>query len=74
MPRGPRLDVPGTLHHVMFRGVNGKDIVLDDDDRRFFIARLGSIANVSGTPIYAWALMNNHAHLLLKSGAAGLSV
>ncbi|MBF0586040.1 transposase [Prosthecochloris sp. N3] len=73
MPRGPRLDVPGTLHHVMFRGVNGKDIVLDDDDRRFFIARLGSIANVSGTPIYAWALMNNHAHLLLKSGAAGLS-
>ena len=24
MPRGARLDTPGTLHHVMVRGIEGK--------------------------------------------------
>lgn len=72
MPRGARLDTPGTLHHVMVRGNNGRDIVRDNYDRTFFIARLGKIARESRTSIYAWALMSNHAHLLLKSGTSGL--
>jgi hypothetical protein len=29
MPRQPRLDAPGTLHHVMIRGMEGKGIFLD---------------------------------------------
>ncbi|MEE9905955.1 MAG: transposase [Chlorobium sp.] len=73
MPRGARLDVPGTLHHVMVRGIEGNSIVTDDDDRRFFVSRLGKVATATGTGIYAWALMTNHAHILLKSGPVGLS-
>jgi len=30
MPRGPRLDYPGTLHHVMARGIKRREIFLDD--------------------------------------------
>ncbi|MEW6088695.1 MAG: hypothetical protein AB1498_10385, partial [bacterium] len=26
MPRGPRLDAPGTLHHVIARGIERKEI------------------------------------------------
>ncbi|NTU59029.1 MAG: hypothetical protein HGB00_08975 [Chlorobiaceae bacterium] len=73
MPRGPRLDSPGTLHHVMVRGIERGFIVLDDEDRQSFINRLGKAAVSTGTTIYAWALMSNHAHILLKSGKAGLS-
>jgi REP element-mobilizing transposase RayT len=31
------------------------------------------IASETGTPVYAWALMTNHAHILLRSGPSGLS-
>jgi REP element-mobilizing transposase RayT len=73
MPRGARLDAPGTLHHVMVRGIEGNSIVVDDEDRMYFVSRMGKVAAATGTSIYAWALLTNHAHILLKSGAAGLS-
>ena len=72
MPRGARLDAPGTLHHVIVRGIERSKIVEDDQDRHSFISRLGSLAKETGTAIYAWALLSNHAHILLRSGAAGL--
>jgi REP element-mobilizing transposase RayT len=37
-----------------------------------FLARLGEVAMATGTTLYAWALLPNHAHLLLRSGAQGL--
>lgn len=73
MPRGPRLDSPGTLHHVMVRGIEGRRIVEGDADREKFVARTGEIALETGTFVFAWALMDNHAHFLLKSGGQGLS-
>ena len=73
MPRGPRLDSPGTLHHVIVRGIKGKEIVKDNKDRKDFLTRIGDIALETDTAIYAWALMKNHAHILLRSGSWGLS-
>lgn len=73
MPRGPRLDSPGTLHHVIIRGIEKREIVLDDEDRQNFVSRIGMVAQKTGTSIYAWALMTNHAHILLKSSQQGLS-
>ena len=40
MPRLPRLDAPGVLHHVMGRGIEKRKIFLDDRDRVDFIHRL----------------------------------
>jgi len=72
MPRRARLDAPGTLHHVIVRGIEKRKIVNDDQDRRHFVTRLGRVAVKTSTSIYAWVLMNNHAHLLVRSGLAGL--
>lgn len=72
MPRQARLDAPGTLHHVIVRGIEKRRIVDDDSDRARFVGRAGDLASETGTRIYAWALMSNHAHLLLRSGAEGL--
>ena len=72
MPRGARLDSPGTLHHVIVRGIERKKIVNDNKDRGDFITRMGDIACETETAIYAWVLMDNHAHILLRSGPCGL--
>ena len=66
------MDRPGTLHHVMMRGIEGRNIFLDDLDREDFLSRLRKLSLDTGTRILAWALMDNHAHLLLFSGKAGL--
>jgi REP element-mobilizing transposase RayT len=73
MPRQARLDIPGTLHHVIIRGLERGTIVRDDADREAFVTRLGDVAQTTGTAIYAWAVLPNHAHLLVRSGPAGLS-
>ena len=73
MPRQARLDSPGTLHHVIVRGIEKKEIVSDKYDRTDFVKRMGELAHETGTPIYAWSLLRNHAHILLKSGPLGLS-
>ncbi len=72
MPRRARLDAPGTLHHVIVRGIERRKIVTDVTDRKKFVKRLGEIAAATKTSIYAWALMTNHAHILLRSSEIGV--
>jgi REP element-mobilizing transposase RayT len=73
MPRRARLDAPGTLHHVIVRGIEKRRIVRGVADRKDFIKRLSKISTDTKTSIYAWALMTNHAHILLRSSETGLS-
>ena len=61
MPRLARLDAPGVLHHVVGRGIEGKEIFLGDIDRNDFISRLAELAEDDAMDIYAWALPSNHA-------------
>jgi REP element-mobilizing transposase RayT len=73
MPRQARLDAPGTLHHVIIRGIEKKNIVQTQYDRKDFVERLDHLTTETETAIYAWALLSNHAHLLLRSSDGGLS-
>ena len=68
MPRKARIDAPGALHHIIVRGIAKRKIFEDDKDRNQFIKRLDDILTETETPIYAWALIPNHVHLLLKTG------
>jgi len=73
MPRQPRFDAPGTLHDVIGRGIERREIFTDDIDRDDFIARLSRLLNETQTLCYAWALIPNHFHLLLRTGTTPLS-
>jgi REP-associated tyrosine transposase len=73
MPRKPRLDVPGALHHIMVRGNNKANIFSDDEDRSKFLRRLGENVVEAKCAVYAWVLMSNHVHILFKSGKKGIS-
>ncbi len=73
MPRKARLDAEGAIHHVIVRGIEQRRIFDDDGDRRNFVVRLATVAVETETTIYAWALLPNHAHALIRSGPLGIS-
>ena len=68
MPRNARIDVPGAVHHIIVRGIERGEIFHDDKDRNQFVKRLGDIVMETKTGCFAWALIPNHFHLLMKTG------
>ena len=68
MPRQARLDTPGVLQHVMARGIERRKIFMDDQDRASFLERLALILEDTQTQCYAWTLIPNHFHILLRTG------
>ena len=73
MPRGPRLDAPETLHHVMGRGIERRRLFEGPADRRDFVARLVVVGGATGLRVLAWALLPNHVHLLVRTGRQPLA-
>ena len=73
MPRQPRLDAPGALHHVMGRGIERTKIFQTDTDRADFVTRLAALCQQGHLVVYAWALLPNHFHLLVGTGERPLS-
>ena len=74
MPRKARIDAPGALHHIICRGIERRRIYRDDSDRQDFLNRLGPILSETRTTCYAWALLPNHFHLLLRTGDVPISI
>lgn len=68
MPRKSRIDAPGALHHIIVRGIERSKLFTDDTDRNNFLDRISGILTDTHTYCYAWALIPNHFHLLLRTG------
>jgi REP element-mobilizing transposase RayT len=68
MPRSGRIDAPGALRHIICRGIERRKIFWEDSDREDFIKRLETILGATETACYAWALLPDHFHLLLRTG------
>ena len=73
MPRQSRIDYPGALNHIMVRGIERRNIFSDTKDKKFFIRRLGTVLTDTGTNCFAFAVMDNHFHLLLQTGVNSIS-
>jgi putative transposase len=74
MPRKARIDAAGALHHIIVRGIERRKIFWDDEDRDSFVTRLGQVLTETHTDCFAWALIPNHVHLLLRTGLTPISV
>jgi REP element-mobilizing transposase RayT len=57
----------------MLRGIERREIFVDDADRDDLLARLVRLVAELGFVCFAWAFMPNHLHLVLKTGPAPLS-
>jgi len=73
MPRHARLDASGLLHHVIIRGIERKPIFEEDRDKEDFIKRCGILLPETMTACYAWSILSNHVHMLLRTGTVPLS-
>ena len=73
MARPIRLEFPGAIYHVTTRGNGGDDVFVDDQDRLQFLTVLGEVISRTGWLVHAYALMNNHYHLLIETPIDNLS-
>ena len=67
MPRAPRQEIPGAIHHVVAKGVSGQEIVRDDYDRRALWMRLGRTVGRYRWRCFAYCFMDTHFHLVLRT-------
>lgn len=73
MPRQPRLDYPGAIHHVTNRGQNHQTTFRDDKDFELFLLHLGYAVREFHVQILSFVLMTTHYHLLIRSLEGKLS-
>jgi len=73
MARQLRVQFPGALYHITSRGNEKKDIFKHDGDREKFIAYLKEAKERYEFLLYAYALMNNHYHLLVETPLANIT-
>lgn len=73
MARPWRIEFEGALYHVLSRGNGRQDIYYDDQDRHQFLKTIGEMSERFEIDVFAYALMENHYHLLLKTNRANLS-
>lgn len=66
MPRTARKRSQSGIYHVILRGVNRQVIFGDDEDRAKLLETLKYYKAISKYEIFAYCLMNNHVHLLIK--------
>lgn len=66
MPRAPRQKSESGIYHIMLRGINQQVIFEDEEDYQKFIETIKTYKAVSGYKVFAYCLMSNHIHLLLK--------
>src|SRR5688500_8460786 len=71
--RKPRVEFEGALYHVIVRGNHRRDIFRDESDRVTYLKRIEHYRERYSCIVYAYVLMSNHVHLLIETGAVGLS-
>jgi REP element-mobilizing transposase RayT len=67
MPRLPRPELAGGIHHVYSRGAVKQPIFIDDLDRRRYLSILAKVTHRMAWRCLAYCLMGNHMHLLIET-------
>ena len=66
MPRSARKLSEMNIYHVMLRGVNRQAIFEERRDRLKFLDIVGLCKDVSQFELFAYCLMENHVHMLIR--------
>lgn len=73
MARKPRIYYPGAMYHAIARGNNKEDIFCDSRDKNKYLELLAKYKEKYGFELFAYVLMNNHIHLLVRVQEHSLS-
>lgn len=66
-----RITVPGLPHHVIQRGLNGRQTFLSENDYAVYLEIMAACCHQHGVEIWAYCLMPDHAHLIATPGEKG---
>ena len=66
MPRQARKKSNCGIYHIMLRGINQQQIFEDAEDYERFLDILKDCKEICEFELYAYCLMGNHVHLLIK--------
>lgn len=72
MPRQARKKSENGIYHIMLRGINQQQIFEDEEDYAKFLDILKECKEISEYKVFAYCLMGNHIHLLVKEGTENL--
>jgi putative transposase len=73
MTRPWRIEFEGAYYHILSRGNERRKIFSDNSDRVSFLETLSKMSDRFEVEIYAYVLMDNHYHLLLKTNKPNIS-
>ncbi len=73
MTRQWRIEFEGAYYHILSRGNEGQEIFREDKDRLSFLKPLSEMSGRYQIDIFAYVLMGNHYHLLLRTNMANIS-
>lgn len=68
MPRKARIQSTTGIYHIMMRGINQQQIFYEESDYNKFINLLQDNKEKCEYELFAFCLMGNHIHLLIKEG------
>jgi len=75
MARQARIKSSTGVYHVMLKGIDSRNIFMDEDDKQYFMEKLKRAKELGEFKLYAYCLMDNHVHLLLQEGEElGISI
>ena len=71
MPRRPRVEIVGSPHYVIQRGVNRSDIFRGPADYEYFLTVLRYAAAQHQSEVHTYVLMTNHFHCIVTPRVKG---
>ena len=72
MSRAWRIEYEGAFYHLMSRGNDLSDIFKEDQDRIIFLDTIGQMSERFEIEVFAYVLMSNHYHILIRTRRANL--
>ena len=66
MPRPVRIYSNSNIYHIILKGIDNQNIFYDNQDRNFFLEQVSITKKEYNYQVYAYCLMDNHVHMVMK--------
>lgn len=73
MPRTARVRSENGIYHVVVQGAGGEDIFRDAADKRRYLEKILEYRNRFGLEVFAFCILDNHAHFIIREGDIDIS-
>ena len=55
------------IYHIIFKGIDNQNLFYDDQDREFFLKQISKTKKEFNYVVYAYCLMVNHVHMVIRA-------